>query len=328
MNPPAGDEDADDTVYLGSEPLDPALADRFAFIVEVPTWASFTEEDRRAIIRAQREPIGAESRHRLEQRLQEIRETQAVVERALGDALATYVLKVEGLARQADITLSARRCNTLHRALITTHAAQYVASPSAKPEDSAWLALCASLPQRAEGKPIDRSRLFQAHRTAWNFASRDGDDPLCLILAEPDPVKRAIRATQVEGLASDQLSDFIADGLAEATPGGRHALALHLQRHPVAAELNAAVAEQISELAQYVLVKQDVHRSCLVGSQESNTWGRVVSFLGELNGREDQKFLGNLLPGLFNRSVITSEEDLHRVHSSWVAVRELLGKGL
>ncbi len=37
MNPPARD-DEESAGYAGSEPLDRALADRFAFIVEIPDW--------------------------------------------------------------------------------------------------------------------------------------------------------------------------------------------------------------------------------------------------------------------------------------------------
>ena len=37
MNPPVRDED-EGNCYQGSEPLDPALADRFAYIVEMPGW--------------------------------------------------------------------------------------------------------------------------------------------------------------------------------------------------------------------------------------------------------------------------------------------------
>src|SRR5262249_43046208 len=52
MNPPAPDEPDTNqsqpaTYYLGSEPLDPALADRFPFVVPVPDWRQLSKEDRR-----------------------------------------------------------------------------------------------------------------------------------------------------------------------------------------------------------------------------------------------------------------------------------------
>ena len=48
MNPPSGDQGGDDD-YLGSEPLDPALADRFSLFVEPADWDRLNEQERRAI---------------------------------------------------------------------------------------------------------------------------------------------------------------------------------------------------------------------------------------------------------------------------------------
>ena len=55
MNPPPsidGDDESID-VYFGTEPLDPALADRFAFLIEVPGWQNLSEEEKRRIFRDQ-----------------------------------------------------------------------------------------------------------------------------------------------------------------------------------------------------------------------------------------------------------------------------------
>ena len=49
MNPPLGEID-DDQGYRGSEPLDQALADRFAFVVEMPAWDHFNEQQQEQII--------------------------------------------------------------------------------------------------------------------------------------------------------------------------------------------------------------------------------------------------------------------------------------
>ena len=51
MNPPSNDEDVNQA-YLGSEPLDAALADRFAFVVEVPSWEQLSEEEQGLVIRS------------------------------------------------------------------------------------------------------------------------------------------------------------------------------------------------------------------------------------------------------------------------------------
>ena len=59
MNPPCIDDDEASSTdgYLGSEPLDAALADRFAFVVEMPAWRQFSERQRLAIIRAEDTPV-------------------------------------------------------------------------------------------------------------------------------------------------------------------------------------------------------------------------------------------------------------------------------
>ena len=43
MNPPVSEDDDDG--YIGSEPLDPALTDRFAFVVNMPSWERYSEAE-------------------------------------------------------------------------------------------------------------------------------------------------------------------------------------------------------------------------------------------------------------------------------------------
>src|SRR4029079_19203897 len=53
MNPCSSDQDSDEN-YTGSEPLDPALADRFALFVNSLDWNELSDEERRHIA----EPVG------------------------------------------------------------------------------------------------------------------------------------------------------------------------------------------------------------------------------------------------------------------------------
>lgn len=52
MNPPCKeDDDTEDSLsYIGAMPLDPALADRFPFIIEVPTWDDLNDEDKQRML--------------------------------------------------------------------------------------------------------------------------------------------------------------------------------------------------------------------------------------------------------------------------------------
>jgi|tagenome__1003787_1003787.scaffolds.fasta_scaffold20950470_4 MoxR-like ATPase len=53
MNPCSADQDSDEN-YTGSEPLDPALADRFALFVHALDWGDLSDDERRRIA----EPVG------------------------------------------------------------------------------------------------------------------------------------------------------------------------------------------------------------------------------------------------------------------------------
>ena len=58
MNPPTTDDE--DTGYAGSEPLDKALADRFAFVVEMPSWSEFSKAEQLEVIQAKDKRISQE----------------------------------------------------------------------------------------------------------------------------------------------------------------------------------------------------------------------------------------------------------------------------
>ena len=55
MNPPVQDDD-EDNGYLGSQPLDIALSDRFALQARMPDWQGFDAAQQEAVIRAEQVP--------------------------------------------------------------------------------------------------------------------------------------------------------------------------------------------------------------------------------------------------------------------------------
>ena len=52
MNPPPTDEELDEggALYLGCEPLDAALADRFPYIMSVPDWDDLTSTEQKKVL--------------------------------------------------------------------------------------------------------------------------------------------------------------------------------------------------------------------------------------------------------------------------------------
>ena len=325
MNPPMMQDDApSEGSYLGSEPLDSALADRFNFVIEIPHWMQMPDRDREAIIRGAIEPVTASAAEALREHVAAVKAELGIVDSVLGGIVALYVRLISDAARQLGLTLSGRRAAMLYRNILATHAANAVASPSSDPGDSAWQALEHSLPHRAEGLKIPTQKLFLAHRQAWKAVQMKRTDPRSFLVLETDPVKRALRAMRMSELSGTELSAYIADGLAESSLGGRHALALHVMTSPIVDQLHAAIAEQAADLQAIAVLAQDVLQNLISGSALHQAWQAIEKKLARLK-REDPEtiLLSNVLTGLFSKGDIASANDVDLVVKSWRDTRRL-----
>lgn len=326
MNPPctADDDAQDQEAYLGSEALDAALADRFNFIVEIPRWQVFSDVDRETIICSADAVVSKEATAALRARVDAVRQEIDIIKAAFGPAVAEYVRLISDHAASMGLVFSGRRAAMLYGNVIAVHAARLVESPAAILNDSAWLALEHSLPQRAQGTRVDRSRLMLAHNSAWKTVNLARCDPRRALLCERCAVRRAIRAIGIESLSATELSVYIADGLAEVGPGGRHALAAFVMYCAAAERLNAAVAEQAAELYRIAAVAQDVKQRLAAGSPKHEAWLEIVRVLATLNPNNAETVLiTNLLAGLFAKGDIATPIDVAMVFESWQSVNRL-----
>ncbi len=308
MNPPATEDQ--DSPYVGSEPLDPALADRFAFVVQMPAWSSLSEAEQLRIIDSQHGPVAAGIAADLCTRLERLRQLVPTVRNALDAALPRYVQTLVALLAQTDLHLSPRRAATLCRTLPAVHAAALAERPDARADDSAWLALQASLPQRAEGKAIPEAKVLAAHREAWRLAGVKADDPLRVLLIQPDPLERLRLAGCTTGLAKAELSAVVADALASLQPGARAAAAVHLFESEAIGRLNAAVAEQAGELYRDAVVPVEFSEAITTRSQRYDTWSRIKDLLARLDPNEPRDVLcANALAASFARKELATSAD-------------------
>jgi hypothetical protein len=208
MNPPApqgeGAEDAGGPLYLGSEALDAALADRFAFVLRVPAWGDLSEEDRFALV-AGRRPAGATplARGEMARLVRRAARRASEVERRAGELVADYVVRIVDLLGRAQLALSPRRARMLVRAVASVHGAR-LALGEAEPaiEASAELALRSALPQNAEDVPPGYATVVAAHKQAWQLAVLGRKDAWCGVLSEGDPGQRIAVAARA-GLAGE-----------------------------------------------------------------------------------------------------------------------------
>ena len=236
MNPPPTAEQAADSpdLYLGAEMLDPALADRFSFLITVPGWSDLSGAEQRAILRDQfagRHPFATppgELVARAEGHL-------AALSAAAPPDLADYVITLLEQLAGKGIAVSTRRATMIHRNILAVHAARIALLGIAVDDErallvdwsgSAMLALQHSLPQSAAGAPVDPVQLLGAHRHAWARAQLDEKNPWRTILAVQDPLERALEAVaRREEMDDDALSKLIMDGLAGAADDTRKLLA-------------------------------------------------------------------------------------------------------
>lgn len=188
MNPCEVDGNAD---YLGSEPLDQALADRFGLVVPVDDWKDFQLEDRLRIAN----PAGdgeksddggrlkqwlAHARRRFLEIVEEFRPGVAAAgrEAALAAGMPVHwqcvleyvVAAVQGFLN-AGIRVSPRRSRMLSRSLI----AGYVLDGERAVEGTFRQILACSLPHAASGAPADAGKVRAIHRLAWGLAFENGD---------------------------------------------------------------------------------------------------------------------------------------------------------
>ncbi len=239
MNPPPDAGEDDDETYLGAEPLDPALADRFAFILPVPPWQSLNNTARRRILQDQysgTHPFTVSPDHLVEK----ARRAYLALQTSPPLELAEYVVAIEKSYRHNKGYLSARRLTILHRNILAIHAARTAieghpparlksqSRPDGDWEESAHLALLYSLPATVHDGKIPRGDLLALHKQAWELCQLDDDDAWKQVLSTPDPVNRLVLAHGLREKMEDfDLGKVILEAVSSQEAGGqRTAVAL------------------------------------------------------------------------------------------------------
>lgn len=339
MNPPPSDDnDSLDSDYLGSQPLDPALADRFAFVVETPGWEDLDAQQRREVITRSNAPLEPSATEYLRGVVEVGQRLFPQVYEELLPQLAHYVQLVNDVLRVASwlrqgstssaadgenrIALSPRRAGMLARNIAAVHVASMVLDDSPKIEESARLALRHSIPHRAEGLVVSELKLTTAHREAWRLAELPALDSSRLLATETDPVRRTRMAGRLKGLEKNELSSIVADSIASLPPGGQHALATWVLDNGVAGRLVAAVAEQCGALAAAAMVSKGADERVHARSTRHDLWKYLTRQLGRLPKKsKDTPLLTNLLIALFVSDDLATESDVDKVFESWRSVR-------
>lgn len=169
MNPPGLDQDGDS--YSGCEPLDSALADRFAFIVHVADWSELGEEDQKLIADPRGEGLISKDRCGLAAFVEKAKARLAEKTKNPSQIVLDYSRAVASTLGQAGIRISPRRVRQIARNLLSLECVSNL------PREQLFrLGLNWSLPQRTGLERIDDAVIAGAHRAAWDSVGLAGEE--------------------------------------------------------------------------------------------------------------------------------------------------------
>jgi MoxR-like ATPase len=213
MNPPPRTDGGKEQgfAYAGAEPLDVALADRFAFVIAVPDLSSLSAEDQRIVVVGERQ-VGTANRtaDTLLDLLACVRTHLPAAHEELRATAGEYVQVAAQKLAQAHHPISTRRAVQIARNIEALAAVFRARNDETPPEDAFYLALRHSIPDAAWGQPIDGPALLAVHRAAWEIARLE-HTALKELLREPDPVRRLVLALGAGGLSAGQRGQIVAD---------------------------------------------------------------------------------------------------------------------
>jgi MoxR-like ATPase len=258
MNPPprVDGENSDGFEYAGTEPLDVALADRFAFIVGVPDLKTLSRHDQATLLSAdQLQPCAQAAGKGLVELLARIRSDLENTRKTLRTCVAEYVRLAAQKLADARHPISARRAVQLARNIEAVAAVLRTRGDDVAPEDAFYVALRHSLPDAAWGHPIDPANLLAIHRAAWQIARLE-QGALKAVFQESDPVRRIALALTADSLPATERAQAISDSYASLDRMTRLATAAVLM--PVLSRrqgLPAAAIETVA--ADYAMVAAD-----------------------------------------------------------------------
>jgi MoxR-like ATPase len=322
MNPPPQQGSRGAFEYEGAEPLDVALADRFAFVLEAPSLDQLSEDDRRQVLRGQGRP-DADAASQLNAAIKSTKAGLAKAERELRATAADYVDVLATQLAAGGHPLSTRRAVTLVRNIEATRAAERALGRAPKQlEDSFYSAVRTSLPDAAWGRPVEGHVLLTAHKAAWEAAKLQRGAPERALLTETDPLRRIALALTLD-LPPSEAGAVIADGFsALSRPERLVTSAVLFPRLAAKTDLPGSALEAVADAFATVALSG---RRQLVVHQGGNDWKRDIlsTKLAELDPASPRdRVVQNAAVDLMLHD---ERFDLAALKAAWERARQSLG---
>jgi MoxR-like ATPase len=233
MNPPMSLDslEAENEIYEGSQALDPALADRFPYIIEIPDFCDMEPDDRRRIVMQGSAPVEqSASTLDLRKLVRQCKSNRKEAELASLEWLSAYVDALVPPLREAKLSISGRRAVNLAQTTISILAASTTLQCELDVENASFLALKWGITQRAQGQVVDESKLLGIHRMACQQASQCVSSSTHRLYTTQSPIQRLALALPMseDEVSNLEYTQMLTDVWAGLHVPERYILARHL----------------------------------------------------------------------------------------------------
>ncbi|NLH39742.1 MAG: AAA domain-containing protein [Elusimicrobia bacterium] len=161
MNPPTTSDDDENNIYLGSEALDIALADRFSLFIDSPSWENLSSNDKKKIVSAESEFSECDVNKDFINQIEKARKRFNRLIKNIPDEISEYSKNFTDIMNKNNILISPRRAYK-----ISVNLTGIMALNGNLKEADFINVVEHSIPNRCFGKKIDKDKIMIAHKTA------------------------------------------------------------------------------------------------------------------------------------------------------------------
>lgn len=298
MNPPPSEDDPN--AYFGSFELDDAFADRYDWILRVPT--NLSANSRLAIIKGTQ--IADNASELLAEALRFTRSRMHLMEEIHGHNIARFFDSLFIILQRRKFGVSYRRIRMMYQNAIALVATGYYESIS----DALFRAVLYSLPHNTS-REIRGSDIQPLVGMALKVQAIPMNDIRRKLLEETDEMKRVVLALQSKN--QDLITATVLDSYSALKPAERIGLSSQLfpilmDHHP---ETPAIVLMQLSEDVVKIQSLQSSTEFVPTHSEKYKVAQRIVSVSSRLE--EHQAWIEDVLWAGFENDLINVVEDVH-----------------
>ena len=255
MNPAYVDdedeENENEVSYFGAMPLDPALVDRFPYIIEVPEWDDLTKEEKMTMLKYSinyHNPSGAN----INELINNCHENYEKNKVKLMEMSNSYILALMNTLENSFGYISSRRAVMLTDTFIAIHAARLTlnefdgGSDEIDFKETMFLHITNTMPYIAY-KKIDKTKLIAIANEAYQFINADENKSKLLEL-KSDRDKIIYLINHKNEFETRELSNYVLNCLSKLDDKERRAMSLitYLSLRDIK-ELPATTIETIRE---------------------------------------------------------------------------------